>query len=1170
MRLSKIKLAGFKSFVDPTVFHVPDRVITVVGPNGCGKSNIIDAVRWVMGESAARHLRGESMEDVIFNGSSARKPVGQAIVELLFDNSQGRLGGPWARYSEIAIKRVVDRGGQSHYFLNGSRCRRRDITGIFLGTGLGPRSYAIIEQGMISRVIESKPEELRVFLEEAAGISKYKERRRETETRIRQTLDNLARVNDLREELSRQLQNLQKQARNAKRYTQLRAEERRLKAQLLALRWRRFEQTIKRQNKAIREQETHYQAVQAELSALATTWLKDREQQQSLQDALRQAEARHYQLATEIAQLEQSIEHQQQLKNQHMAELERIVQSLTDAQQQLTHEQEHCQQTEQLAEQASVAQKRLQAAEQDSAQQRETSERRWQAWQAEWEQFNLHNAACQQQAAVEKTRIEQLERNQEQAGRRLHKIQQELQEINLPELEQQLSQAQEHEQASQQRLDALHTQLQQLTEQRQRIQAQQREQQQRYQEDQAALQADQGRLASLQTLQDEALQQGDQLQSLQAQGRLASAQPLLDQLEVEPGWEDAVEMVLADWLDAFCVPAIDDSLVKQDSIDLKLISTQACTRVTHSSSLASQASVPVPLQSLLDGIGLAANAAQVLQQRAELSPGQSLISPDGVWAGADWLRLRRGSQGRGLQAKHGVLQRERQIRELQQQMAARRQTLAGLQTDLTQLQTDYEHAEQQVNTWQAEFNQLSQAHARLHAQTSALQQRLHSQRQQGQSLETEATELHAELSQSGAEMTAARQRLEQALQQSAGFEQQHTALSEQRQHIQQQLKTAREQFEQAQHLRNEQTLRAQALSSECKQLRQTIERLQAHCAQLQVRQQELNASAPADNEAALREQLNQSLQQQLSSEQALNQARQQLSEHDQNLRQQEQARIDLEQRSNTLRDALQAQKLASNEAQVRQQTLLDQLDEMELELATVLAELPEMDSDSDSHEAEWLQKIESTAARIQRLGAINLAAIEEHAQTAERKSFLDAQDADLREALAILEEAMGKIDHETRSRFKTTFEQVNEQLGALYPRLFGGGEAYLELSGADTLNAGVAIIARPPGKRLGRLQLLSGGEKALTAIALIFSIFQLNPAPFCMLDEVDAPLDDTNVARFGKLVEELSQQVQFIIVTHNKITMEIAQHLAGVTMHEPGVSRLVAVDVDEAVRLAAV
>ena len=1169
MRLTKIKLAGFKSFVDPTVFHVPDRIITVVGPNGCGKSNIIDAVRWVMGESAARHLRGDSMEDVIFNGSSARKPVGQASVELLFDNSQGRLGGAWARYSEIAVKRSVDRGGQSSYYLNGTLCRRRDITDIFLGTGLGPRSYGIIEQGMISRVIESKPEELRVFLEEAAGISKYKERRRETESRMRHTLDNLARVNDVREELDRQLQNLQKQARNAERYTQLRADERRLKAQLLALRWRRLEQTRQRQNSAIQEQETRYQGLQAELSALATAWLKGREQQHTLQDALRQAEARHYQLVTEIAQLEQSIEHQRQLRNQHTAELERTVQSLSSAQEQLQQDQARLQHIEQRAEQSKQALDRLQLAEWDSAQQLEASEQRWYTLQAEWEQFNQRNAKCQQQAAVEKTRIEQLERSQLQADRRLQRIQLEQQEIDLQSLEQQLAQAQDQEQQSQQRLETSQLQRQRLNERRQQLQTQLREQQQRYQETQAALQAHQGRLASLQTLQDEALQQTEQLQKLQSQGLLADAQPLLEQLDVEPGWEDAVEMVLADWLDAFCVAAIDTALISQDGIALKLIRlTETAKRPTLSAGLASCARVPVPLQDRLGGVDLAESAEQVLQKCTQLEPGQSIISPDGVWAGADWLRLRRGSK-----AQHGVLQREREIRRLQQYMTTCRQDITTRQTELTHLQTDYEETEQALASQQIEFDQLSQAHARLHAQSSTLQQKLASQQQRHQSLNAEAAELQVELSQSVQEVIAARQRLEEALQQSAEFERQRTALDEQRQHSQQQLKTARDQFEQGQRLRNEQALQSQALNSESKQLHQAIARVQSHCKQLQAHQQELSANAPEDDTSALRDRLNQSLRQQVSSEQDLNQARQQLAEHEQTLRQQEQSRTELEQRSNVLRDDLQAQKLAINEAQVRQQTLLDQLTEMDLELETILAELPEHDSEhvaKTDDEAEWVLKIESIAARIQRLGAINLAAIEEHAQTAERKSFLDAQDADLHEALAILEEAMSKIDRETRSRFKAIFEQVNAQLGVLYPRLFGGGEAYLELSGADTLNAGVAIIARPPGKRLGTLQLLSGGEKALTAIALIFSIFQLNPAPFCMLDEVDAPLDDANVGRFGKLVGELSQQVQFIIVTHNKMTMEIAQHLAGVTMHEPGVSRLVAVDVDEAVRLAAV
>ncbi|MCB1808695.1 MAG: AAA family ATPase, partial [Candidatus Competibacteraceae bacterium] len=473
MHLTKIKLAGFKSFVDPTLFHVPDRIVTVVGPNGCGKSNIIDAVRWVMGESAARYLRGDSMEDVIFNGSSARKPVGQASVELFFDNSEGRLSGPWSQYSEIAVRRQVDRGGQSTYFLNGTRCRRRDITDIFLGTGLGPRSYAIIEQGTISRVIESKPEELRVFLEEAAGISKYKERRRETENRIRHTLENLSRVNDICEELDRQLQHLHKQARNAERYKQLRAEERELKAQLLALRWQRLDQEVSQQQAQIAAQENRLHEAQAEQAAQTTDWTRRREQQQTLNDQLHQAEAEHYQLATTIAQLQQQIEHQAELKQAHVAELARTEQALHSAEQQQAQDLARLENAEQEALSTQAGLEHLQEAEQSSIEQLAAREQAWQAWQKEWEQYNRQAATAQQHAAVERARIEQLERSLLQAQRRLEKIEAERDDDELAELDQSLEQAQIDEQTCAERVTSRQLLLDEYSEQFQTLRLQQ-------------------------------------------------------------------------------------------------------------------------------------------------------------------------------------------------------------------------------------------------------------------------------------------------------------------------------------------------------------------------------------------------------------------------------------------------------------------------------------------------------------------------------------------------------------------------------------------------------------------------------------------------------------------------------------------------------------------------
>lgn len=1156
MRLSKIKLAGFKSFVDPTIFHMPERIVTVVGPNGCGKSNIIDAVRWVMGESAASHLRGDSMEDVIFNGSSTRKPVGQASVELLFDNSQGRLGGAWAEYGEIAIKRLVERNGQSRYFLNGSRCRRRDITDIFLGTGLGPRSYAIIEQGMITRIIESKPDELRVFLEEAAGVSKYKERRREAETRMRHTTENLVRVNDLAEELDRQIKTLHRQARNAERYQQLRAEERQHKAELLALKWRGLERAIQQQQGQLQQQENDYQAVQTELTAVNTAWLKNREAQQALQDQQQQQQAEHYQQAAALSRLEQTIEHQRQLRAQHEAEHNRLSISLQANQQRLEQDQQRQQQTVQTVQVLETEQIRLEQQVEQATRQYHDQEQIFAQWQQDWEQFRRQQAQAEQQSAVEKTRIEQLERAQLHITQRAESIQQELNILQQSNLQQTYQACMEEEQQAQQQLDTLQTTLNQLNKQRTELQNTLKTQQQSYQQLQTEQQTEQGKQASLQTLQDEALQ-------ATIPPLLASVPTVMSQIEVEPGWETAIEMVLAQWLGAHNIEPDQlsfDQLLELAETDVKLVFSQALSHNTQDQTLASKARLPQPLKILLSSVQVVANAEQVLRQRQQLGTGQSIISPDGVWAGSDWLRGQRGEP-----TQKGILKRQQQLRELAQQLEYRDQQITKQVQTIEQGQQQLQQLEQQLSQHRDDLAEQTRIHARLHAQTHTLEQRIYSEQERAQKLTAEATKMSDDLASNQQETRAARTTWQQALSQLEAFAQQQQDLVRQRQQQQQQLQQARKLHEQARQTLNEHRLQLQKLTLEQRQLTENIQRLQNTCKQLETRQQELLANAPVDNEQELQKQLQKQLQQQQNSDNKLAQLQMQLAELGGRLKQQEQAQSEYEQQAQTLREHMQNTQLACKEEQIRQQNIIEQLNELDANLATVLETLA-----AKATETEWLEKLTSIGTKIQRLGAINLAAIDEHTQATERKALLDTQQADLHEALALLEQAISKIDRETRSRFKVTFEQVNQHLAELYPRLFGGGKAYLELTGTDSLDAGLVIIAKPPGKRAGKLQLLSGGEKALTAIAFIFSIFQLNPAPFCMLDEVDAPLDDTNVARFGTLVEELSQQVQFILVTHNKITMEIAQHLAGITMHEPGVSRLVAVDVDEALRLAEV
>ncbi len=1167
MRLSKIKLAGFKSFVDPTVLHLPSNLVGVVGPNGCGKSNIIDAVRWVMGESSARSLRGETMTDVIFNGAANRKPVGQASIELVFDNQQGRLGGPWASYAEIAVKRLVGRDGQSSYFLNGARCRRRDIADVFLGTGLGPRSYAIIEQGMISRVIEAKPEDLRIFLEEAAGISKYKERRRETETRIRHTRENLERLNDVRDELGRQLQHLQRQARAASQYREYRAEERRLKAELLTLRWRDLHTDLQARERTLRQEETALEAILAEQRQLEVRLEAERSRRVELNDAYNDTQGRYYQTGAEISRLEQYLQHQRELRRRREDDGRQTALALERIEAQLA--QDRIQQTEwtQALAIAEPEWTRALAAEADAGVALASAETALHEGQIVWDEFGRRNGETQRRIEVERTRIEHLERQLAQGERRLERLRQEQDQLtdadpdgehaSLQSLEHDIAEMLRHDQELLAQVEAESVAIREALRQAEHYARLLRER----------MQTARGRLTSLQTLQEAAMGRhaNEANDWLRSRG-LAQAPRLAEQLEVEPGWEVAVEAVLADWLDAVHVPDLDEparALAELTNGRLTLFEPPTAPETgARVSPLAAKVRAPWPLADLLSGVDIAADLTEMLARRADLRDGATVVTPDGVRCGRHWLRLARGTD-------EGVLQREREIRQLEAASSEDEATLAQQSMQVEQLRVRlHDELERQRRELQQTVNQHHRDHARVQGQLNALQSRWEHTRERCAALLEERAELEEQRERDWERIQLARSQLEDALLVLEGLQAEQAELMASRERTSTELRQCRVRAdatrqEVARQMTVIETLRTRLLAAE-----QALDRLEAQRQQLRARQTSLDQECATDTDtvlAAAESDLARCLEARLTVEIELRDARQALETQDAELEAGEQDRGRCERRAETQRRVIEEQRLALSEARVRQQNLREQLHDLATEPEAVLSSLP-----VEAAEPEWLARLEQVERRIQRLGAINLAAIEECAQMSERKRYLDAQNDDLLEALTTLENAIRKIDRETRTRFRETYDRVNTGLGELFPRLFGGGQAHLDLTGEDVLDAGVTIMAKPPGKRIGSIGLLSGGEKALTAVALVFAIFQLNPAPFCLLDEVDAPLDEANVGRFGTLVQEMSARVQFIFVTHNKATMEIAQHLAGVTMQEPGVSRLVAVDVEAAARLAVV
>ncbi|NLO80265.1 MAG: chromosome segregation protein SMC [Xanthomonadaceae bacterium] len=1164
MRLTKIKLAGFKSFVDPTTVVLPGQLIGIVGPNGCGKSNIIDCVRWVMGESSAKHLRGESMADVIFNGSASRKPVSQASVELLFDNRDGGLGGQYAAYAEISVKRTINRDGQSAYYLNGARCRRRDIMDIFLGTGLGPRSYAIIEQGMISRVVEAKPEELRTYLEEAAGISLYKERRRETERRMRDTQENLSRLDDVREEVGKQLERLQRQAETAERYKVLKAEERILRGQLIALRMRALQEEIATLEQILRERETAVEAALARQRQVERDIETVRSQHSDGVDALNEIQGRYYAVGSEIARLEQQIAHQRELREKQADELARTVEALQELEQSIAGDRGRLVELERRLAELEPELELVRDREDEAAAALDEAQEALDAWQQEWEEFNRAAAEPARTAQVEKARIEQLERRGQELLWRQERLQRAQDEVDLPTLEEEIAQLSANETEWRDQLALLDAQLEELQQRYDELRDQQDERRGELDDLRGELQALQGRLASLETLQHAALGQDDGPLTRWLQERGWDGRERLAQcLEVEPGWERAVEVLLGQALQAVVVDdlaAAEAVLEQLPNGTVTVLADQAPSTPPESPELLlSKVRGQGPLAELLAGVNCAQDLAAAQRLRARLAPGESVVTPDGLWLGRGWARMH-AADGDG-----GVLVREREITALRERAALLQETIEAAEHALEGIAAALQDCEDQRDERQEERNEQARRLASLQARLEARQSRLEELRRRRLQIDEELAELAQEIRQGEEEVRQARERLQAALERGARLEEARERLQEARTELTARLDECRHRLQAERDRRHELALQQESAATTKRALEEALQRMQQQLQRASARRQELEAQlkeleAPGEDLERQRETL---LQERLEVEAALASARAAQAECEQRLRELDLGRLEAERKVQALREELESGRLKLQELKVRRQAEHERLLELGLDGDQLLAQLP-----AEASEAEWQQRLEQLQARIARLGPINLAAIDECQALQERATYLERQYAALTEALATLEAAIRKIDRETRQRFKETYDKVNAGMRRIFPRLFGGGEGYLELTGDDLLETGVTIMARPPGKRITNIHLLSGGEKALTAVALVFAIFELNPSPFCMLDEVDAPLDEANVGRFCDLLVEMSSRVQFIFITHNKTTMQIADHLQGVTMHEPGVSRLVSVDVNDAIRLA--
>ena len=1167
MRLSKIKLAGFKSFVDPTTITFPSSLVGVVGPNGCGKSNVIDAVRWVMGESSASRLRGDSITDVIFNGSSARKPVGAASVELLFDNSDTTLEGQYAKYAEIGIRREVSRDGISTYYLNGTRCRRKDITGVFLGTGLGPRSYSIIEQGMISRVIESKPEEMRVFLEEAAGISKYKERRRETSSRIKRTKENLARIQDVLEEVEKQIKHLDRQAKTAERYGRYKEQERRTAAELLALRTSSLDDKASEANTLLAERKTRMEEQIAGQRKVEANIEDARSRQNERTDLFNVVQGRYYKVGSEIARLEQTIEHARELRERQEKDLEQAVQGAREIVEHIDKDESEIAQLELTLNELVPGLEQAQQTEKASAESLQLAEAALAEWQEQWDDYTQKFNAAQQQRNIEQTRAEQIESRIKGYADRRKKLDDARTAADRDELKAKFDDLTGQEQRKRQARDEFDRHLTSIGDKVRKLREQDTKLTRLVDERKATVQAAQGKYASLEALQKAALGEGDEgvKRWLEAEG-IDGDRRVAKSMDVADGWEKAVETVLGQYLQAVCVAELEPATasianLKEGNLTLLLDTIEEAASGDATTLAAKVNSAPASVAQILRRVRIADSLNDALALQGQLEDHESVVTADGIWLGRNWLRVSRDKD-----PKSGVLAREHELRRLK--------------SDLREYQARFESARKLLIDGRMRLTQLDERRESMQKDAAALvneyseiRSALDGARYQLDQINAREVAISEETSEVDNEKISAEEQLRDS---QRLFDQATVSLEEldtlkknlegRRDELRADLDRVRAQAREDREIVQTITIQFESRRSSKDSAAQNLERMQSQLKQFESREQEIrdqldHSQAPLAGHKIL---LEEQLKNRVLVEQELGSARKLVDDIDHELRELDQSRMQIEQAVDAARSDVNEADLALREIEVRREGFADQLAQTDFELESLVDGL-----DETATIEGWEEKVEKVRRRIDRLGPINLAAIDEFKEQSERKEYLDSQLKDLNDALDTLEAAIRKIDRETRSRFRETFEDVNAGFKRLFPKLFGGGHAYLELTGDDLLSAGVSVMARPPGKRNSTIHLLSGGEKALTAVALVFAIFELNPAPFCLLDEVDAPLDDANVSRFCEIVKEMSEKVQFVFITHNKGTMEMARQLTGVTMQEPGVSRLVSVDLDEAVKMAA-
>jgi chromosome segregation protein len=1168
VRLTSIKLSGFKSFAEPTNFLLPGQLVGVVGPNGCGKSNIMDAVRWVLGESKASELRGESMQDVIFNGTNTRKPASRSSVELVFDNADHRAGGQWAQFAEIAVKRVLTRDGTSSYYINNQPVRRRDVQDVFLGTGLGPRAYAIIGQGTISRIIESKPEELRLFLEEAAGVSKYKERRRETENRLTDTRENLTRVEDILRELNANLDKLEKQAEVAARYNALQADVTLKQHQLWFLKRAEAEVDQGRikadADKAVNDLEGRVADLRRIESELETI----RQAHYAAGDQVNQAQGQLYEASAEVGRLEAEIRFV--VEGRQRVE-QRLVQLKEQAAQWSTRKEEAEIETENLAGQTVEAEERaamLAAQVEDQGLQLPDLEEALR--QAQSRSSEQRGAVAQVQQQIQVLAADQ--RNIEEQSRQLNQRRERLladrnalaapDEVRLTNLQSQLAAAQEAAETADARLHELQEQVPQLDEDR-RAKQQDLNTQSHKQADLSA------RMEALKALQEKVRTDG-KLQPWLAKHGLGGLQGLWSRIHVEQGWENALEAALRERLNSLEVSRLD--MVRAfagDAPPAKLAfyspppagAPEAAGALPRLADLLrlNDAGQKALLADWLHGCYTAQTLDEALAARDKLRAGEAVYVKSGHCVTAHSVSFYAQDSEQA-----GLLARQQEIENLEKQLRAQALIAEEARSALVRAEAAYTDASQRLMTARREAGETQGRAHELQVESLRLTQLAEQTRARSEQIAGDLGEVDALLEELQERRVAAEARFEELDMQLADSQERHAQLDERVIEAERKVAESREQHRSLERQAQEAQFAQRALQARGGELQRAIETATQQTVSIAAEEERARTELARLTDAAAQAGLQSALQLKSEREQVLGARRSEYDDLTAKLRASDERRLQLERELDPLRQRITDLQLKEQAARLGLEQYTQHLADAQADLEAVGKSIAE----GNVRLAGLSGEIDRLHREVAALGAVNLAALEELSTARERKSFLDAQTKDLTEAMTTLEDAIRKIDAETRDLLGSTFQTVNEHFGRMFPELFGGGNARLVMTGEEILDSGVQVMAQPPGKKNQTIHLLSGGEKALTAIALVFAIFQLNPAPFCLLDEVDAPLDDANTERYAKLVSSMSKETQFLFISHNKIAMEMAEQLIGVTMQEQGVSRIVAVDMESAVTMA--